>query len=120
MTDIWRFLSRAAAIVALIARSKLVPDFALTMHALHLVFTALYTRSLPRHALWYAAMLASASCSPSSSAAAGSSGTTPPRGPAAPAPAAATRSRGSSRTGPGTGTGGAGRGVKGRSTRWIS
>lgn len=63
MTDIWRFLSRAAAIVALIARSKLVPDFALTMHALHLVFTALYTRSLPRHALWYAAMLASAAVS---------------------------------------------------------
>ncbi|KAI9901268.1 hypothetical protein N3K66_003085 [Trichothecium roseum] len=56
-------LCMAAAIVALIARSKLVPDFALTMHALHLVFTALYTRSLPRHALWYAAMLASAAVS---------------------------------------------------------
>lgn len=47
------------AIVALIARSKLVPDFALTIHFLHLVLTVLYTRSLPTNAMWWATMLAS-------------------------------------------------------------
>lgn len=51
--------SRAVAIVVLIARSKLVPDFALTIHFLHLLATTLYTRSLPRHAMWWATMLAS-------------------------------------------------------------
>ncbi|KHO02088.1 Integral membrane protein SYS1-related protein [Metarhizium album ARSEF 1941] len=52
--------ARAVAMVVLIARSKLVPDFALTMHLLHLVFTALYTRSLPRHSMWWMTMMASA------------------------------------------------------------
>lgn len=45
--------------VVLVARSKLVPDFALTIHLLHLLFTCLYTRSLPRHSMWWFAMLAS-------------------------------------------------------------
>ncbi|GJN71226.1 SYS1-related integral membrane protein [Purpureocillium lilacinum] len=52
-------LCMAVAIVVLIARSKLVPDFALTIHFLHLLATTLYTRSLPRHAMWWATMLAS-------------------------------------------------------------
>ena len=51
--------STAHTIVVLIARSKLVPDFALTIHFLHLLATTLYTRSLPRHAMWWATMLAS-------------------------------------------------------------
>ncbi|KAL3951828.1 hypothetical protein ACCO45_013545 [Purpureocillium lilacinum] len=51
--------TRAVAIVVLIARSKLVPDFALTIHFLHLLATTLYTRSLPRHAMWWATILAS-------------------------------------------------------------
>lgn len=45
--------------VVLVARSKLVPDFALTIHFLHLLFTCLYTRSLPRHSMWWLTMLAS-------------------------------------------------------------
>lgn len=52
---------RSVAMVALIARSKLVPDFALTIHVLHLVITTLYTGSLPRHTMWWATMLSSAS-----------------------------------------------------------
>ncbi|PTB44550.1 uncharacterized protein TrAFT101_003100 [Trichoderma asperellum] len=47
------------AMVILIARSKLVPDFALTIHFLHLLFTCLYTRSLPRHSMWWFTMVAS-------------------------------------------------------------
>ena len=45
--------------VALVARSKLVPDFALTIHFLHLLFTCLYTRSLPRNSMWWFTMVAS-------------------------------------------------------------
>ncbi|KAF4126120.1 protein SYS1 [Geosmithia morbida] len=47
------------AIVLLIARSKLVPDFALTIHFLHLLITTAYTRSLPRHSLWWLTMAGS-------------------------------------------------------------
>lgn len=49
--------------VALVARSKLVPDFALTVHFLHLVIATLYTGRLPRHAMWWFTMLASAALS---------------------------------------------------------
>ena len=54
---------RAVAIVILIARSKLVPDFAITIHFVHLVLTTLYTRSLPRHSMWWATMVGSAAVS---------------------------------------------------------
>ena len=50
---------RSVAMVALVARSKLVPDFALTIHLLHLLLTTLYTRSLPYNAMWWATMLIS-------------------------------------------------------------
>ncbi|KAJ5094412.1 hypothetical protein N7456_010273 [Penicillium angulare] len=43
-----------------VSRSKLVPDFALTIHFLHLVATILYTRSLPANLLWWALQFASA------------------------------------------------------------
>jgi hypothetical protein len=45
--------------VALIGRSKLVPDFALTTHFIHLVITTLWSHSLPLNAMWWAAMAAS-------------------------------------------------------------
>ena len=53
-------LLRSVAMVALVARSKLVPDFALTLHGIHLVLVTLTTRTLPRHMMWWLTMLASA------------------------------------------------------------
>lgn len=52
---------RAVAVIILIGRSKLVPDFALTMHGLHLVITSLYTGRIPRNAMWWGAMAVSSS-----------------------------------------------------------
>ncbi|KAM0528789.1 hypothetical protein ACHAPS_001280 [Verticillium nonalfalfae] len=49
----------AIAIILLVSRSKLVPDFAVTIHALHLVITTLYTGRVPRNAMWWACMMAS-------------------------------------------------------------
>lgn len=46
-------------ILLLVARSKLVPDFALTIHFLHLIVVSVYTRSLPTNPLWWALQLAS-------------------------------------------------------------
>ncbi|KAK3346816.1 integral membrane protein S linking to the trans Golgi network-domain-containing protein [Lasiosphaeria hispida] len=46
----------ALAVTFLIGRSKLVPDFALSMHALHLVITTLYTGEIPRHTAWWLSM----------------------------------------------------------------
>ncbi|CAI7622785.1 hypothetical protein N7533_006782 [Penicillium manginii] len=43
-----------------VSRSKLVPDFALTIHFLHLVATTLYTHSLPSNLLWWGLQFASA------------------------------------------------------------
>ena len=40
-------------ILLLVSRSKLVPDFALTLHFLHLLVTSFYTRSLPTNVLWW-------------------------------------------------------------------
>ncbi|KAF2169652.1 hypothetical protein M409DRAFT_64710 [Zasmidium cellare ATCC 36951] len=40
-------------ILLLIARSKLVPDFALTIHLIHLIITSLYTRTLPSNISWW-------------------------------------------------------------------
>jgi ABC-type nickel/cobalt efflux system permease component RcnA len=37
-----------------------VPDFALTLHFIHLVVTSLYSRSLPRNWLWWFLQVASA------------------------------------------------------------
>lgn len=42
------------------SRSKLVPDFALTIHFLHLIATTLYTHSLPSNLLWWGLQFASA------------------------------------------------------------
>ncbi|CAI7579311.1 unnamed protein product [Penicillium glandicola] len=43
-----------------VSRSKLVPDFALTIHFLHLITTTLYTHSLPSNILWWGLQFASA------------------------------------------------------------
>lgn len=54
---------RAVAIIILITRYKLVPDFALTLHAIHLLVTTLYTGSIPRNILWWLGMaISSAAC----------------------------------------------------------
>lgn len=47
-------------ILLLIARSKLVPDFAITIHLIHLLTTSLYTRSLPTGVYWWAVQVCSA------------------------------------------------------------
>lgn len=40
--------------MVLVSRSKLIPDFALTLHFLHLLVTSLYSRSVPKTWLWWA------------------------------------------------------------------
>ncbi|KAM0321928.1 hypothetical protein ACHAQA_009825 [Verticillium albo-atrum] len=50
----------AIAIILLVSRSKLVPDFAVTIHGLHLVISTLYTGRIPRNAMWWGCMMASA------------------------------------------------------------
>lgn len=55
-------LTRCSAIfiLLLIARSKLVLDFALTVHLIHLIVTSLYTHAIPSHLFWWALQTASA------------------------------------------------------------
>lgn len=47
----------------LVGRSKLVLDFALSLHAIHLAVVTLYTRQLPRHTAWWLAMAAASAVS---------------------------------------------------------
>ncbi|KAI1295274.1 integral membrane protein S linking to the trans Golgi network-domain-containing protein [Xylaria venustula] len=47
------------ALVVLISRSKLVLDFSLTLHVLHLLIVSIYTGYLPRNLAWWITMLAS-------------------------------------------------------------
>jgi ABC-type nickel/cobalt efflux system permease component RcnA len=47
-------------ILLLIARSKLVLDFALTVHFIHLIVTSLYTHAIPANLFWWALQLCSA------------------------------------------------------------
>ncbi len=42
----------------LVVRSKLVPDFAFTIHFIHLLVTTAYSKSLPRNMLWWALQVA--------------------------------------------------------------
>ncbi|KAI0165208.1 integral membrane protein S linking to the trans Golgi network-domain-containing protein [Hypoxylon sp. FL1284] len=44
------------SLVTLIGRSKLVLDFALTLHAVHLVVVTLYTGLVPRNVAWWLTM----------------------------------------------------------------
>jgi protein SYS1 len=50
LLTIWRSV---IVLLLLISRSKLIPDFALTLHFLHLVITSLYTRRIPTNLLWW-------------------------------------------------------------------
>ena len=45
--------NRAIALLILIARSKLVPDFAITIHLIDLVVTSLYTKAIPSNVFWW-------------------------------------------------------------------
>ncbi|KAH6623633.1 integral membrane protein S linking to the trans Golgi network-domain-containing protein [Chaetomium tenue] len=56
-------LVMAVAIVILVGRSKLVLDFALSAHAIHLVVVTLYTGQLPRHTAWWLSMAAASAVS---------------------------------------------------------
>lgn len=53
-------LRRVIFLLVLVSRSKLVPDFALTIHLIHLIITSLYSRALPSNWLWWALQAASA------------------------------------------------------------
>lgn len=46
-------------LLLLIARSKLIPDFALTIHFLHLLASTFYSGSIPRNLFWWALQAAS-------------------------------------------------------------
>ncbi|EKV06808.1 Integral membrane protein SYS1-related [Penicillium digitatum] len=48
------------SLLVFVSRSKLIPDFALTIHFLHLIATTLYTHSLPSNLLWWGLQFASA------------------------------------------------------------
>jgi hypothetical protein len=50
---------RVISLLIFVSRSKLVPDFALTIHFLHLVVTSLYSKSIPQNWLWWALQVAS-------------------------------------------------------------
>ncbi|KAH6637797.1 integral membrane protein S linking to the trans Golgi network-domain-containing protein [Boeremia exigua] len=53
-------LTSAIFILLLIARSKLVLDFALTVHFIHLIVTSVYTHAIPSHLFWWALQATSA------------------------------------------------------------
>ncbi|KAK1753053.1 integral membrane protein S linking to the trans Golgi network-domain-containing protein [Echria macrotheca] len=46
----------AVAIIALVGRSKLVLDFALSLHAIHLVVVTVYSGELPKNKAWWVTM----------------------------------------------------------------
>lgn len=52
--------SRVISLLFFISRSKLIPDFALTLHFLHLVCTSFYSHSIPQNWLWWALQIVSA------------------------------------------------------------
>lgn len=53
-------LSSVIFLLLFVSRSKLVPDFALTLHFLHLIATVLYSHSVPANLLWWGLQFASA------------------------------------------------------------
>ena len=54
-------LCSSVFILLLIARSKLVLDFALTIHFIHLIVTSFYTHAVPTNLFWWALQICSAS-----------------------------------------------------------
>lgn len=59
LTEIFWLIS-VIFLLLFVSRSKLVPDFALTIHFLHLVATILYTHSIPSNLLWWGLQFSSA------------------------------------------------------------
>ncbi|KAL1854246.1 hypothetical protein Plec18170_005010 [Paecilomyces lecythidis] len=59
---VWMLNSFLSVIFLLlfVTRSKLIPDFALTIHFIHLVVVSLYTHSLPSNWLWWGLQFGSA------------------------------------------------------------
>ncbi|PYI07484.1 hypothetical protein BO78DRAFT_89636 [Aspergillus sclerotiicarbonarius CBS 121057] len=59
---VWILSSGIGAIflLLLVSRSKLIPDFALTLHFVHLIATTLYSHSVPANWLWWGLQGASA------------------------------------------------------------
>ncbi|KAF7587007.1 hypothetical protein BBP40_007873 [Aspergillus hancockii] len=59
---VWMLNSLAGIIflLVLVVRSKLIPDFSLTIHFIHLIATSLYTHSIPSNLLWWGLQCASA------------------------------------------------------------
>lgn len=53
-------LCRVILLLLLVSRSKLIPDFALTIHFIHLVVTSVYTPGLPTNLLWWSLQACSA------------------------------------------------------------
>jgi len=53
-------LFSVVGLLVLVARSKLVPDFVLTIHFLHLIVTSLYSHAIPRNGFWWMLQAASA------------------------------------------------------------
>ncbi|CAL3969636.1 hypothetical protein PZA11_007748 [Diplocarpon coronariae] len=47
-------------ILLLISRSKLVPDFAISLHLIHLLVVSVYSHSLPQNLLWWLLQISSA------------------------------------------------------------
>jgi protein SYS1 len=58
--DDMMFVQSVVSILLLISRSKLVPDFALTLHFIHLIIVSLYSKSIPQNLLWWALQVTSA------------------------------------------------------------
>ncbi|KAK0625218.1 integral membrane protein S linking to the trans Golgi network-domain-containing protein [Bombardia bombarda] len=56
-------LLMSLAIILLIGRSKLVLDFSLSLHAIHLVVVTLYTGQLPFNTAWWLSMAAASAVS---------------------------------------------------------
>ncbi|KAM5438525.1 Integral membrane protein of the Golgi [Microsporum ferrugineum] len=59
---VWLLNSSLGAIFLLlfVSRSKLIPDFAFTLHFIHLTITSFYTHSVPTNMLWWGLQTASA------------------------------------------------------------
>ena len=57
--NVWLTVHRHRVIflLAIVQRSKLVLDFVLTLHGIHLLVTTLYTRSFPTNVLWWSLQL---------------------------------------------------------------
>jgi protein SYS1 len=47
--------------MVIVARSKMVPDYAFTMHFLHLIVTSFYARTIPSTLFWWTLQFASTS-----------------------------------------------------------